>query len=198
MSDGAMITLPVLPLRDIVVFPHMIVPLFVGREKSISALEAVMAEDKQIILVTQREADTEDPDADGLYSIGTVGSILQLLKLPDGAVKVLVEGGERVRIDPQTLHSDHGFLAVDAEILDQTGHQGADTDGLARATVQQFDQYIKFNKKVASEVLNAIEQVSESDKIADMIASHLAVKIEEKQSFSSFSTSTSGLSAFSS
>ena len=186
MSDGAMITLPVLPLRDIVVFPHMIVPLFVGREKSISALEAVMAEDKQIILVTQREADTEDPDADGLYSIGTVGSILQLLKLPDGAVKVLVEGGERVRIDPQTLHSDHGFLAVDAEILDQTGHQGADTDGLARATVQQFDQYIKFNKKVASEVLNAIEQVSESDKIADMIASHLAVKIEEKQELLEF------------
>ncbi len=98
MSDGAMITLPVLPLRDIVVFPHMIVPLFVGREKSIRALEAVMAEDKQIILVTQKEADTEDPDADGLYTIGTVGSILQLLKLPDGAVKVLVEGGERVVI----------------------------------------------------------------------------------------------------
>ena len=181
MSDGAMITLPVLPLRDIVVFPHMIVPLFVGREKSIRALEAVMAEDKQIILVTQKEADTEDPDADGLYTIGTVGSILQLLKLPDGAVKVLVEGGERVVIDRESLNSDSGFLAVDAEILDQDGHLGADTEGLARATVQQFDQYIKFNKKVASEVLNAIEQVSEADKIADMIASHLAIKIEEKQ-----------------
>ena len=181
MSDGALITLPVLPLRDIVVFPHMIVPLFVGREKSIRALEAVMAEDKQIILVTQKEADIEDPDADGLHSIGTVGSILQLLKLPDGAVKVLVEGGERVRIDEHTLHSDHGFLAVDAVVMDQMGHQGADTEGLARAAVQQFDQYIKFNKKVASEVLNAIEQVDESDKIADMIASHLAIKIEEKQ-----------------
>ncbi|MEX0502670.1 endopeptidase La [Alphaproteobacteria bacterium LSUCC0719] len=181
MSDGAMITLPVLPLRDIVVFPHMIVPLFVGREKSIRALEAVMAEDKQIILVTQKEADTEDPDADGLYSIGTVGSILQLLKLPDGAVKVLVEGGERVRIDAKTLHSDQGFLAVDAVVMEQAGHKGADTEGLARATVQQFDQYIKFNKKVASEVLNAIEQVNEADKIADMIASHLAIKIEEKQ-----------------
>ena len=181
MSDGAMTTLPVLPLRDIVVFPHMIVPLFVGREKSIRALEAVMAEDKQIILVTQKEADTEDPDADGLYTIGTVGSILQLLKLPDGAVKVLVEGGERVVIDPESLNSDSGFLSVDAEVLDQDGHLGADTEGLARATVQQFDQYIKFNKKVASEVLSAIEQVSEADKIADMIASHLAVKIEEKQ-----------------
>ena len=181
MSDGAIITLPVLPLRDIVVFPHMIVPLFVGREKSIRALEAVMAEDKQIILVTQKEADIEDPGAEGLYSIGTVGSILQLLKLPDGAVKVLVEGGERVRIDENTLHSDHGFLAVDAVVMDQMGHQGAETEGLARAAVQQFDQYIKFNKKVASEVLNAIEQVDESDKIADMIASHLAIKIEEKQ-----------------
>ncbi|MEC8642202.1 MAG: LON peptidase substrate-binding domain-containing protein, partial [Pseudomonadota bacterium] len=181
MSDGALITLPVLPLRDIVVFPHMIVPLFVGREKSIRALEAVMAEDKQIILVTQKEADTEDPDADGLYSIGTVGSILQLLKLPDGAVKVLVEGGERVRIDEHTLHSDHGFLAVDAVVMEQAGHQGTDTEGLARAAVQQFDQYIKFNKKVASEVLSAIEQVSEAHKIADMIASHLAIKIEEKQ-----------------
>ena len=181
MSDGAMITLPVLPLRDIVVFPHMIVPLFVGREKSIRALEAVMAEDKQIILVTQKEADTEDPDADGLYTIGTVGSILQLLKLPDGAVKVLVEGGERVVIDPQSLNSNDGFLAVDAEILEQDGYLGADTEGLARAAVQQFDQYIKFNKKVASEVLSAIEQVTEADKIADMIASHLAIKIEEKQ-----------------
>ena len=181
MSDGSMTTLPVLPLRDIVVFPHMIVPLFVGREKSIRALEAVMAEDKQIMLVTQKEADTEDPGADGLYTVGTVGSILQLLKLPDGAVKVLVEGGERVAIDPNTLNSDTGFLSVDAEILDQDGHLGADTEGLARATVQQFDQYIKFNKKVASEVLSAIEQVSEADKIADMIASHLAVKIEEKQ-----------------
>ena len=181
MSDGAMITLPVLPLRDIVVFPHMIVPLFVGREKSIRALEAVMADDKQIILVTQKEADTEDPDADGLYTIGTVGSILQLLKLPDGAVKVLVEGGERVVIDPQSLNSNDGFLAVDAEILEQDGYLGADTEGLARAAVQQFDQYIKFNKKVASEVLSAIEQVTEADKIADMIASHLAIKIEEKQ-----------------
>ena len=181
MSDGAMITLPVLPLRDIVVFPHMIVPLFVGREKSIRALEAVMAEDKQIILVTQKEADTEDPDADGLYTIGTAGSILQLLKLPDGAVKVLVEGGERVVIDPQSLNSNDGFLAVDAEILEQDGYLGADTEGLARAAVQQFDQYIKFNKKVASEVLSAIEQVTEADKIADMIASHLAIKIEEKQ-----------------
>ena len=181
MSDSKTITLPVLPLRDIVVFPHMIVPLFVGREKSIKALEAVMADDKQIILVTQTEADLEDPGADGLYVTGTVGSILQLLKLPDGAVKVLVEGGDRVQIKPETLNSDGDFLSIEASIVEQHGDQGTDTTGLARATVQQFEQYIKFNKKVASEVLNAIEQVEEADKIADMVASHLAVKIPEKQ-----------------
>ena len=146
MSESQVISLPVLPLRDIVVFPHMIVPLFVGREKSIKALEAVMAEDKQIILVTQTEADLEDPDADGLYVTGTVGSVLQLLKLPDGAVKVLVEGGERVQILPESLNADAGFLSVDAVMVDQHGDQGTDTTGLARAAVQQFEQYIKFNK----------------------------------------------------
>ena len=173
--------LPVLPLRDIVVFPHMIVPLFVGREKSIKALEAVMAEDKQIILATQTEAGIEDPDGDGLYTTGTVGSILQLLKLPDGAVKVLVEGGERLRLRLDTLSDDNGYLFVEAETAEQTGDRGADTAALSRATVQQFEQYIKLNKKIASEVLNAVEQVDEADKIADMIASHLAVKIADKQ-----------------
>ncbi len=181
MSESQVISLPVLPLRDIVVFPHMIVPLFVGREKSIKALEAVMAEDKQIVLVTQTKADLEEPDADGLYETGTIGSILQLLKLPDGAVKVLVEGGERVQILRESLNADAGFLSVDARTVEQQGDQGSDTKGLARAVVQQFEQYIKFNKKVASEVLNAIEHVEEADKIADMIASHLAIKIPEKQ-----------------
>ena len=173
--------LPVLPLRDIVVFPHMIVPLFVGREKSIRALEAVMAEDKQIILATQTEASIEDPDGDGLYTTGTFGSILQLLKLPDGAVKVLVEGGERLRLNLDTLTDENGYLFVEAETAEQTGDRGADTAALSRATVQQFEQYIKLNKKIASEVLSAVEQVDEADKIADMIASHLAVKIAEKQ-----------------
>ena len=140
MSEPHTISLPVLPLRDIVVFPHMIVPLFVGREKSIKALEAVMAEDKQIILVTQTEADFEDPDADGLYMTGTVGSILQLLKLPDGAVKVLVEGGERVQILPESLAKDGGYLSVDAVMVKQHGDQGADTTGLSRAVVQQFER----------------------------------------------------------
>ena len=180
MSDKS-IALPILPLRDIVVFPHMIVPLFVGREKSIKALEAVMAEEKQIILVTQTEADIEDPDADGLHRVGTVGSILQLLKLPDGAVKVLVEGGERVELNMNSLNAHNGYLTVEATHLEQIGDLGADTEALAATTVQQFEQYLKLNKKIASEVLNAIEQVDESDKVADMIASHLSVKIEEKQ-----------------
>ncbi len=181
MPVSSVTALPVLPLRDIVVFPHMIVPLFVGREKSIKALEAVMAEDKQIILATQTEAGIEDPDGDGLYTTGTVGSILQLLKLPDGAVKVLVEGGERLRLRLDTLTDDNGYLFVEAEPAEQTGDRGADTAALSRGTVQQFGQYIKLNKKIASEVLSAVEQVDEADKIADMIASHLAVKIAEKQ-----------------
>ena len=181
MTVSSVTALPVLPLRDIVVFPHMIVPLFVGREKSIKALEAVMAEDKQIILATQTDAGIEDPDGDGLYTTGTVGSILQLLKLPDGAVKVLVEGGERLRLRLDTLRDDDGYLFVEAELAEQTGDRGADTAALSRATVQKFEQYIKLNKKIASEVLSAVEQVDEADKIADMIASHLAVKIAEKQ-----------------
>src|SRR6056300_658647 len=181
MTVSSVTALPVLPLRDIVVFPHMIVPLFVGREKSIKALEAVMAEDKQIILATQTDAGIEDPDGDGLYTTGTVGSILQLLKLPDGAVKVLVEGGERLCLRLDTLTDDDGYLFVEAEPAEQTGDRGADTAALSRATVQQFEQYIKLNKKIASEVLSAVEQVDEADKIADMIASHLAVKIAEKQ-----------------
>ena len=181
MSDSPVISLPVLPLRDIVVFPHMIVPLFVGREKSIKALEAVMAQDKQIILVTQKEAALEDPDASGFYSTGTVGTILQLLKLPDGAVKVLVEGGKRVVFDPNSLRDDDGYLVVEASVADQFGDLGAETAALSRATTQQFEQYIKLNKKIASEVLNAVEQIDEADKIADMLASHLAIKISEKQ-----------------
>ena len=181
MTELSVTALPVLPLRDIVVFPHMIVPLFVGREKSIKALEAVMAEDKQIILATQTEAGIEDPDADGLYTTGTLGTILQLLKLPDGAVKVLVEGGERLHLRCDTLTDDKGYLFVEAELVEQTGDRGADTAALGRATVQQFEQYIKLNKKIATEVLSAVEQVEDADKIADMIASHLAVKIPEKQ-----------------
>jgi ATP-dependent Lon protease len=159
MSDKSSIALPILPLRDIVVFPHMIVPLFVGREKSIKALEAVMAEEKQIILVTQTEADIEDPDAQGLHRVGTVGSILQLLKLPDGAVKVLVEGGDRVELNMNSLNADDGFLTVEATHLDQTGDLGADTEALAATTVQQFEQYLKLNKKSPQKYLMRLSRL---------------------------------------
>jgi ATP-dependent Lon protease len=181
MSDKPVISLPVLPLRDIVVFPHMIVPLFVGREKSIKALEAVMSEDKQIILVTQKDAALEDPDALGLYCTGTIGTILQLLKLPDGAVKVLVEGGDRVELNAESLVNENGYLVVEATVANQFGKVDAETAALSSATTQQFEKYIKLNKKIASEVLNAVEQIDEPDKVADMIASHLAIKIPEKQ-----------------
>ena len=148
MSESATISLPVLPLRDIVVFPHMIVPLFVGREKSIKALEAVMAENKQIILVTQTEADIEDPNAKVLYTTGTVGSVLQLLKLPDGAVKVLVEGGDRVQLRLDTLDDSNGYLFVEADICDQLNASETETVALGKAVVQQFEQYIKLNKRL--------------------------------------------------
>ena len=179
MSDGAMITLPVLPLRDIVVFPHMIVPLFVGREKSIRALEAVMAEDKQIILVTQKEADTEDPDADGLYSIGTVGSILQLLKLPDGAVKVLVEGQSRATLMDV---SDNGtYFEANAAPVQERDMVGEDVEALMRTVVSQFEQYIKLNQRVPPEALVTVSRIEEPAKLADSISSHLNLKISEKQ-----------------
>lgn len=171
--------LAVLPLRDIVVFPHMIVPLFVGREKSVQALEHVMQEDKQILLVTQKSPSIDDPGSDDLYSVGTVGTILQLLKLPDGTVKVLVEGGQRIRI--KKVEEIEGFLKAEIEELkDETQHT-EELDALARAVMAQFEQYVKLNKKIPPEVIVAVNQIEEPAKMADTIASHLALKIEEKQ-----------------
>jgi len=171
--------LPVLPLRDIVVFPHMIVPLFVGREKSVRALEAVMAENKQILLLTQTDAATEDPQAGDMFSVGTVGNILQLLKLPDGTVKVLVEGVARARISQ--LDDSGDFIVGDAVEMPDPEISDAEIIALGRATVQQFEHYIKLNKKIASEVMVSINQIEDTGKIADTIASHLAVKIIDKQ-----------------
>ena len=179
MSETTTHTLPVLPLRDIVVFPHMIVPLFVGREKSVKALEAVMAENKQILLLTQKEAGTEDPGRDDMHKMGTMGHILQLLKLPDGTVKVLVEGTVRARVGTFLEHSE--FLA--AEVHEQADEPRPDSEVVAmgKAAVQQFENYIKLNKKIASEVMVSVNQIEETSKIADTLASHLSVKIEEKQ-----------------
>jgi ATP-dependent Lon protease len=177
ISRGALY--PVLPLRDIVVFPHMIVPLFVGREKSVRALEDVMKEDKQILLVTQKNAAQDDPTAGDIYSVGTIGTVLQLLKLPDGTVKVLVEGGQRARII-RFADNEAFFQAYAEAIPEKTGEQ-QELEALARTAVSQFEQYIKLNKKIPPEVLVSINQIEDPSKLADTLASHLALKIPEKQ-----------------
>jgi ATP-dependent Lon protease len=170
---------PVLPLRDIVVFPHMIVPLFVGREKSVRALEDVMKDDKQILLVTQKNAAQDDPTTSDIYMVGTVGTVLQLLKLPDGTVKVLVEGGQRARIQ-RFADNDLFFQAFAEAVGESTGAQ-QETEALARTVVSQFEQYIKLNKKIPPEVLVSINQIEDPGKLADTVASHLSLKISEKQ-----------------
>ena len=172
--------LPVLPLRDIVVFPHMIVPLFVGREKSVRALEAVMKDDKQILLVAQKNATQDDPSADDIYRVGTVSTILQLLKLPDGTVKVLVEGSRRARI-AAFKETEQYFEAFVEPIEEQAAETGKETEALGRSVVGQFEQYIKLNKKIAPEVLVSINQIEDVSKLADTVASHLNLKINEKQ-----------------
>ncbi len=171
--------LSVLPLRDIVVFPHMIVPLFVGREKSVRALEAVMRDDKQILLVAQKNAAQDDPAADDIYRVGTVSTILQLLKLPDGTVKVLVEGGRRAEITGFKQTESH-FEATVRTVPDE-GAEAKELEALGRTVVGQFEQYIKLNKKIAPEVLVSLNQIDEPSKLADTIASHLNLKISDKQ-----------------
>ena len=169
----------VLPLRDIVVFPHMIVPLFVGREKSIRALEEVMGGEKQILLATQKDASVDEPDAEGIYDTGTLANVLQLLKLPDGTVKVLVEGGARARITGFTGRED--FHEADVEILAEPAEEAIELEALARSVVSDFENYVKLNKKISPEVVGAASQIEDFSKLADTVASHLAIKIPEKQ-----------------
>jgi ATP-dependent Lon protease len=171
--------LAVLPLRDIVVFPHMIVPLFVGREKSVRALEAVMKEDKQILLVAQKNAAQDEPGKDEIFRVGTVSTILQLLKLPDGTVKVLVEGGRRARITSFT--EQEAYFEAFAEPMPDEDSQRTELEALGRTVISQFEQYIKLNKKIAPEVLVSLNGIDEPTKLADTIASHLNLKIAEKQ-----------------
>ena len=170
---------PVLPLRDIVVFPHMIVPLFVGREKSVRALEDVMKDDKQILLVAQKNAADDDPSADEIYDVGTVSTVLQLLKLPDGTVKVLVEGGQRARITGFVENEE--FFEAAAEFLPEEEGDEKELEALSRSVVSQFEQYIKLNKKIPPEALVSVNQIDEFGKLVDTVASHLALKIAEKQ-----------------
>ena len=172
-------TLAVLPLRDIVVFPHMIVPLFVGREKSVRALESVMKDDKQILLVAQKNAAQDDPAVEDIYRVGTISTILQLLKLPDGTVKVLVEGLRRAKIADFKASED--FFEVEAEPIEDRGGDTKEIEALGRTVVAQFEQYIKLNKKIAPEVLVSVNQIESPSKLADTVASHLGLKISERQ-----------------
>ncbi|SBV95934.1 DNA-binding ATP-dependent protease La [uncultured Alphaproteobacteria bacterium] len=170
---------PVLPLRDIVVFPHMIVPLFVGREKSVLALEEVMRDDKQILLVAQKDATQDDPGAEDIYGVGTLSTVLQLLKLPDGTVKVLVEGAKRARL--ARFGDDKPYFEAVAETVEDEIGDAQEIEALARSVVSQFDQYIKLNKKIPPEVMVSINQIDDPSKLADTVASHLQIKISEKQ-----------------
>jgi len=170
---------PVLPLRDIVVFPGMIVPLFVGREKSVKALEEVMKDDKQILLVAQKNAGQDDPGPEDIYDIGTLGTVLQLLKLPDDTVKVLVEGGRRVKLGAYTGRSE--FFEARAVEMPEGDSEPAELTALARSVVGEFENYVKLNKKVPPEVVVSINKIEEPAKLADTISAHLAMKVADKQ-----------------
>ncbi|MBB5762083.1 endopeptidase La [Methylorubrum rhodesianum] len=169
----------VLPLRDIVVFPHMIVPLFVGREKSIRALEEAVRSDRHILLATQINASDDDPATDAIYTIGTLASVLQLLKLPDGTVKVLVEGAGRAQIE-EFVRSDEYYEARALTLADDLGDR-VEAEALARSVISEFENYVKLNKKISPEVVSAVTQIDEPSKLADTVGSHLAVKIADKQ-----------------
>jgi ATP-dependent Lon protease len=170
---------PVLPLRDVVVYPHMVIPLFVGREKSILALDLAMKADKRIVLIAQKQADVDDPKADDLYRIGTVATILQLLKLPDGTVKVLVEGVERARID--RLVSGELFAADITSLPDVEQYDEREMDVLSRSVISQFEQYVKLNKKVPPEILTSLAGIEQPGRLADTVAAHMSLKLAEKQ-----------------
>ena len=170
---------PVLPLRDIVIFPHMIVPLFVGREKSVRALEDVMKDDKQILLVAQKSAAEDEPQPDDIYDVGTVSTVLQLLKLPDGTVKVLVEGVQRAKIDEFIENKD--FFEANANLIEEGAQEDNTLEALSRTVISQFEHYIKLNKKIPPEVLISINQIEDPSKLADTVAAHLSLKISEKQ-----------------
>ena len=172
-------TFPLLPLRDIVVYPKMIVPLFVGREKSIRALQSAIDHDQSIVLATQKDAAVEEPEENDIFKIGTLGTVVQLVKLPDGTVKVLVEGMERVKID--TFIPNDGFMKVEVISLPETEENDVEEEALSRAVLSQFEEYVKLSKKTPPEVLVSVSQIDDLNKLADTISSHLSLKIEDKQ-----------------
>ncbi|MEJ6078807.1 endopeptidase La [Vibrio sp. 1-Bac 57] len=179
LETDQLLTLPVLPLRDVVVYPHMVIPLFVGRKKSISCLEAAMEQGKKVLLVAQTEASLDDPKIEDLYSVGTVANILQLLKLPDGTVKVLVEGVQRATILRNIDHEEYFFSEV--ELLESEGVDEKEEEALIRSVLGQFESYIKLNKKIPPEVLASVNGIDEPERLADTIAAHMPLSLEDKQ-----------------
>jgi len=171
--------LPVLPLRDVAVYPHMVIPLFVGREKSVIALDKAMSADKEILLVAQTQADVDDPGKDDIYEIGTISTILQLLKLPDGTVKVLVEGVRRARL--LGIETDEHFSAEFEELLEDETYDEKEMDVLSRSVMSRFEQYVKLNKKIPPEVLTSLAGIDHPGRLADTIAAHMALKLSDKQ-----------------
>ena len=172
--------IPVLPLRDVVVYPHMVIPLFVGREKSILALEAAMADNKKILLLAQKNAEVDDPGQKDLYQIGTLSTILQMLKLPDGTIKVLVEGGERVQVD--SILETREYFSASTQMLEKAVLvDDRETEVLLRSVLNLFDQYVKLNKKVPPEILTSLSGIDDPSRLADTIAAHMSLKLDEKQ-----------------
>lgn len=179
MGSSSVIELPLLPLRDVVVYPHMVLPLFVGREKSIDALEDAMASDKQVLLVAQRNAADDNPVAQDMYQVGTVSNILQLLKLPDGTIKVLVEGGYRAEVTD--VDDSKSFSLASVKEIESEEIPEEEVEGLLRSTVTQFEKYVNLSKKVPAEVLTSLTGIDEPGRLADTIAAHMSVDLEEKQ-----------------
>src|SRR3990172_9346739 len=177
--SSEMIQFPLLPLRDVVVFPHMVIPLFVGRPKSIKAMEIAMEAGKSILLVAQKSAAKDEPSAVDMYQIGCISNILQMLKLPDGTVKVLVEGSRRARIQDITDVRTH--YVADAAAVAQESAESTEVEAMRRALIAQFDQYVKLNKKIPPEILTSLTGIEEAGRLADTIAAHLPLKLEQKQ-----------------
>ncbi len=173
------IELPLLPLRDVVVYPHMVIPLFVGREKSIEALEAAMTGDKQILLLAQKNPADDDPGEDALYRVGTIATVLQLLKLPDGTVKVLVEGEQRGAVE--RFGQADGYLSAEVSLIDEVAAPDRESEVFVRSLLSQFEQYVQLGKKVPAEVLSSLNSIDEPSRLVDTMAAHMALKIEQKQ-----------------
>ena len=175
------IDLPLLPLRDVVVFPHMVIPLFVGRPKSIKALESAMIAERRIMLVAQKTAAKDEPAVDDMFEVGCVSTILQMLKLPDGTVKVLVEGQQRALVNKIEEGESHFSANVTPIELDASSQGENEIEALRRAVMQQFDQYVKLNKKIPPEILTSIASIDDAGRLADTIAAHLPLKLDNKQ-----------------